>query len=470
MTSLESVCQAQSSLSSVQTQILVHSEPVLQFASDISHCEVCVYVPGCKDGEMVLAARRLPFSRHRNSIDREEHVGTVATVYDEPLVHRVFQSGLSMEGCRETYYGKMEPMQLFPFVDNGGLVMAVVYFLGPSDAHRKILIETAFLSLQVPIQGRAEEMYGDLSLQDGIFIVDCDGMVSYADDMAVSILKLQGQPIQLGDNIYRQNHLQGVKQAFKTAQASVDSVRHGAGIYTRRIIPIMQKGRVFRIIGSISERTELHEKEEELMLKTSVIKEIHHRVKNNLQTIAGLLRMQMRRVESEEAREALQESLNRIISISLVHEILSHHDEESIDISAVAKRLMELVIHSLVSKDCAVTYDFDGEPIVMASDAATSISLVLNELITNAILHGFSTRERGHLEVSIHADGSEGIICVCDDGIGFSMPLPPSERRHLGLTIVQTLVEKELQGTIDFQKRMPSGTAVKIAFPIHKGE
>lgn len=234
--------------------------------------------------------------------------------------------------------------------------MGVIYFLGPVDENRKILTETAFLSLQVPVHKDAEEIYGELSLQDGVFIIDQDGMVSYADDMAVSIMKLQEQPIQLGDNIYHHTHLQGIKQAFETAQASVANVRHGMGIYTRRIIPVLRRGRVFRIIGIISERTELHEKEEEIMLKTSVIKEIHHRVKNNLQTIAGLLRMQMRRVESKEARDALNESLNRIISISLVHEILSHHDEEIIDVSAVAKRLMDLVIHSLVSQECAVTY------------------------------------------------------------------------------------------------------------------
>ena len=469
MTSLESVCQLKSSLSPVQIQILVNSERVLQFVSDISHREVCVYVPGRKKGDMVLVARRLPFSRHRQPVDIEESIGTAATVYDEPLVHRVFQSGLSMEGCRETYYGKMEPMQLYPFVDNGGLVMGVIYFLGPVDENRKILTETAFLSLQVPVHKDAEEIYGELSLQDGVFIIDQDGMVSYADDMAVSIMKLQEQPIQLGDNIYHHTHLQGIKQAFETAQASVANVRHGMGIYTRRIIPVLRRGRVFRIIGIISERTELHEKEEEIMLKTSVIKEIHHRVKNNLQTIAGLLRMQMRRVESKEARDALNESLNRIISISLVHEILSHHDEEIIDVSAVAKRLMDLVIHSLVSQECAVTYAFDGDSLMMPSDEATSLSLVLNELITNAILHGFSGRKEGHLDVSVHIEGNAGVIRVCDDGTGFIVPVQVPERRHLGLTIVRTLVEKDLHGTIDFTERIPYGTAITIAFPIHKG-
>ena len=95
MTSLESVCQLKSSLSPVQIQILVNSERVLQFVSDISHREVCVYVPGRKKGDMVLVARRLPFSRHRQPVDIEESIGTAATVYEEPLVQRVFQAGLA---------------------------------------------------------------------------------------------------------------------------------------------------------------------------------------------------------------------------------------------------------------------------------------------------------------------------------------------------------------------------------------
>ena len=127
-------------------------------------------------------------------------------------------------------------------------------------------------------------------------------------------------------------------------------------------VPILQRGKVRRVISILTERTELHRKEEELMVKTSVIKEIHHRVKNNLQTIASLLRMQMRRTTSDEARDVLNESLNRILSISLVHETLSHHDEENIDISDVAQKLLGLLAHSLVSKDCHVETKFPATP------------------------------------------------------------------------------------------------------------
>ena len=202
------------------------------------------------------------------------------------------------------------------------------------------------------------------------------------------------------------------------------------------------------------------------MIKTSVIKEIHHRVKNNLQTIASLLRMQMRRTDSEEAKNVLKESLNRILSISLVHEILSHHDEETIDISDVAKKLLELLTHSMVSADCHVDIQFSGRPMRLPSDAATSLALVLNELITNAILHGFEGLHEGTLSVSVQQDGGECMLRIQDNGVGMShMPAQPGKRKHLGLAIVRTLVEKDLKGTLEFRDAKPKGTEVIIQFP-----
>mgnify|MGYP000152238273 CR=1 FL=1 len=222
-------------------------------------------------------------------------------------------------------------------------------------------------------------------------------VVIYADDMADSILHMCGQRGAItGTNIYNTRlDLTGAKKALSQATGLTDDVTLGEAVVSRRVIPILQRGKVRRVISILTERTELHRKEEELMVKTSVIKEIHHRVKNNLQTIASLLRMQMRRTTSEEARDVLKESLNRILSISLVHETLSHHDEENIDISDVAQKLLGLLAHSLVSKDCHVETEFSGEILPLPSDAATSLALVLNELITNAIIHGFEGRSRG---------------------------------------------------------------------------
>ena len=376
-----------------------------------------------------------------------------------------------MRGEKEIEYGRMAPIVAYPFVDNGGGTIAVISFVGTVEDNREILTETAFLSLQVPMDFHS--MYRPLSIQDGVVLVNCNGVVIYADDMADSILHMCGQRGAItGTNIYNTRlDLTGAKKALSQAEGLADDVTLGDAVVSRRVIPILQRGKVRRVISILTERTELHRKEEELMVKTSVIKEIHHRVKNNLQTIASLLRMQMRRTTSDEARDVLNESLNRILSISLVHETLSHHDEENIDISDVAQKLLGLLAHSLVSKDCHVETKFSGDTLPMPSDAATSLALVLNELITNAIIHGFEGRREGLLAVTIRRDGPDGVIIVSDDGVGMSHAPVDTGRKHLGMAIVRTLIEKDLQGTIDFDDGVPEGTVVTIRFPLpERGE
>ena len=470
MSPIESICQSASSLSDVQIHILKNSEKLLQFASDLSHRKIYVYVPGQEAGTLVLTAQRRPFFQESDSLTALPDSGVVVTRYDEPIVWQVLTTGTPLKGTIETNYGQMEPISCYPFVDNGGLTIGVISFVGRIENSRDVLTETAFLSLQVPIEEHMNRLYQRLSLQDGIILVDGNGTICYVDDMAESIMQLRGRFKRLtGENIYSsQFHFAGVKQALETRQGSVVDVQHGKNVFTRRIIPILRRGRVDRIIVVITERTELYQKEEELMIKTSVIKEIHHRVKNNLQTIAGLLRMQLRRVQSEEAKEALNESLNRIISISLVHDTLSHHDEEYIDISDVAEKLLSLVLHSLVSTESHIIPVFHGQKLMMPSDAATSLSLVLNELITNSVLHGLSGRKEGIITLQICCQGETADITVEDNGCGMPETMTKDKRHHLGLKIIKTLVEKDLHGTIIFSGAEPEGTRAVIHFPIEK--
>ena len=467
---IESICQSASSLSDVQIHILKNSEKLLQFASDLSHRKIYVYVPGQEQDTLVLAAQRRPFFQGTSSLAELPSSGVIVTRYDEPLVWQVLMTGNPIKGMIETNYGQMEPIACYPFVDNGGLAIGVISFVGRIEKSRDILTETAFLSLQVPIEEPMNRLYQRLSLQDGIILIDGNGTIRYADDMAESIMQLRGRFRSLtGENIYSsQLHFAGVKQVLETRQGSVEDVQHGNNVFTRRIIPILRRGRVDRVIVVITERTELYQKEEELMIKTSVIKEIHHRVKNNLQTIAGLLRMQLRRVQSEEAKEALSESLNRIISISLVHETLSHHDEEYINVSDVAEKLLSLVLHSLVSTESHIRSVFHGQELMLPSDAATSLSLVLNELITNAVLHGLAGRKEGVITLQIGCHGETAGIVVEDNGCGMPETMTKDKRHHLGLKIISTLVEKDLHGTITFLRADPEGTRAVIHFPIEK--
>lgn len=469
MSSIEAVCSSASSLSQVQIHILKHSEELLQFASDLSHRDLQVLVPGRKAGTLVLAAQRMSLSQPAGEERTSAAVGTVLAGYEAPIALQVLQTGQVIQGGKELDYGRIEPMVAYPFVDNAGETMAVLVFIGAVEAAREVLTETAVMALRVPIEREPCDLYRPLSLQDGIILVNCNGVVIYTDEMAESIMHMRGHSgMFLGSNIYNTpSSLTGAKQVLATREGIVEDVTAGGVVFTRRVIPLLQGGKVRRVIVVLTEKTELYRKEEELMIKMSVIKEIHHRVKNNLQTIASLLRMQMRRTNSQEAKDVLKESVNRILSISLVHEILSHHDEEHIDIADVAQKLLTLLAHSMAGADCQIYTQFSGDALPLPSDEAASLALVLNETITNAIIHGFENRREGHLSVTIQCTADRCTIAVDDDGVGMgNTAVEPVQRKHLGLTIVRTLVEKDLKGTLEFLPLSPSGTEVKISFPI----
>lgn len=475
MASMNDICREKSILSDVQIRILNNSVDLLQFASDLSQREINVFVLGKQKDTLVLAAQRTPLFLRLSETVAEAASGESITAYDEPLALRVFHTGTPLKGAKEREFGKMEPMMAYPFVDNAGDTIAVITFVGKVENNRNILTDTAFQALQVPIIDESRKLYQALSVQDGIILISGEGKVVYADEMAESIMHLRGRDIRLaGENIYNSRvNLSGAKKALATHEGFVEDIRHGKIIFTQRVIPLLSGGKVSRIIIVITERTEIHRKEEELMVKTSVIKEIHHRVKNNLQTIASLLRMQMRRVESQEAKDVLQESLHRILSISLVHEILSHHDEENIDISDVAQKLLTLLLHSMVSRENRIEAKFEGQKLILPSEAATSLALVINELITNAIEHGFEGIHEGTISVTIHNEGTWGMMVIADNGRGMDIEAVRNYkgRKHLGLQIVSTLVEKDLQGTLKFSLAEPQGTKAIIRFPLHtKGE
>lgn len=471
---MENICRQQHTLSDVQIHILKHSEKLLQFASDVSHRHVLVLVPGKRQGTLVLAAQRTPLllQRTKNEKDTVGDPGHILESYDAPVSLQVLSRGEAMQAEKEVEYGQNEPFYAYPFVDNAGKTIAVIVFLGNVESSRELLTDIAYQALQVPMIMKEEDeksLYTPLSVQDGVVIVNCNGIVIYADEMAESILYMRGHSGSLvGSNIYNnQLDLMGAKRTLATREGFEEEVQLGQVVFTRRVIPLLRGGKVRRVIVILREKTELYRKEEELMIKTSVIKEIHHRVKNNLQTIASLLRMQMRRTDSVEAKDVLNESLNRILSISLVHETLSHHDEECIDISDIAKKLLDLLTHSLVSADCRVQTEFTGDTLLLPSDGATSLALALNELITNAITHGFAGRTSGRLSMQIEKKERTCFLVVTDDGVGMGKKTKDyHKRKHLGLEIVRTLIEKDLKGTITFTNGTPHGTVVTIQFPL----
>jgi two-component sensor histidine kinase len=217
--------------------------------------------------------------------------------------------------------------------------------------------------------------------------------------------------------------------------------------------------------------TELRHRERELITKDATIREIHHRVKNNLQTVAALLRLQARRLRAPEARAALEEAVRRVGSIAIVHETLSHAPEEIVDFDDIASRVA-MMAGEVSAPEAGVTPTLLGEFGLLPASVATPLALVLTELLQNALQHGL-TRPAcaplgGTLEVTARRHPQRLTVTVTDNGAGLPDDFDLESTTSLGLQIVRTLVVGELGGHLEIAPRDDGGTRVMVDLPLAK--
>jgi two-component system, sensor histidine kinase PdtaS len=212
----------------------------------------------------------------------------------------------------------------------------------------------------------------------------------------------------------------------------------------------------------VRDATEIRRRDRALLSKDATIREIHHRVKNNLQTVAALLRLQARRIDSPEAREALEEAVRRVGAIAVVHETLAHTPGEKVDADEVADRLIALVRDmSLTSHHVSVTRT--GSFGILPAEIVTPLAMALGELLQNAVEHG------GGADVALlpRRDDKNLVVDVVDRGPGIPEGIDPFGTGRLGLQIVRTLITEELGGELDLSAGADGhGTRARISLPL----
>jgi two-component sensor histidine kinase/putative methionine-R-sulfoxide reductase with GAF domain len=186
------------------------------------------------------------------------------------------------------------------------------------------------------------------------------------------------------------------------------------------------------------------------VMRGVLAQEIHHRVKNNLQTVASLLRLQARAPGPVDARKALDDSVNRILAIAAVHEVLTEHREDDVDLGELIDRLRAMLVQGLVS---GKTVEASLEPVSLAGNKATALALVFSELFQNALEHGGSA-----VRIELAQRNGEAVLAIADDGAGIR-----DEGAGTGLSIVRALVRDELQGTLEL--RSEGGLRAEVVFP-----
>ena len=306
---------------------------------------------------------------------------------------------------------------------------------------------------------------------DGLIRVDSDGRVTFASPNALSAFNRAGIQGELEGEILAELAVKGndsllqVDEGLPMVLSAKDSWRSDLSTLTSTIsirsIPLMKEGA--RIGGLILVRdvTQLRDRERELMTKDVTIREIHHRVKNNLQTVSSLLKIQARKSESEEVKNSLQQALRRVNAIGLVHEALSEVSQQDVEFDDVFQQILRLVGELYASYHATVETNIEGKFGVLPSERATPLAIALTEIVSNAVEHGLKDRS-GVVTATVSRDPKRLDIEVTDDGHG--MP-EGKEGSGLGTQIIRSLVEGELRGSIAWTAPIRGGTRVKLSIP-----
>jgi len=411
-------------------------------------------------------------------------VGTVVGEVERPLLSHAWRQGEILVGGG-TVLGSKERarVQCIPVRHRGSMIALLTRETSTESGRRHGELERNYLATfdrfaimvaegSFPF-GRDEVPYEDTPrVGDGSIVLDADLNIVFASPNAVSSLHRMG--IHAYTKGLRLAEIGFDEEAVDTAigaRLPVDEeLEPGDTSFTLRAIPLLEADKTVGAVVLLRDVTDLRSRDRMLLSKDATIREIHHRVKNNLQTIAALLRLQGRRLHSAEAQEAIDESERRIRSIAIVHETLSRDPGDVVPFDDVIRPLVRVVEETVSTPDVRLEFDVEGDAGELGGDVATPLAVVLNELMQNAVDHAFPRDDegtaKGHVEVRLARRDGELIVDVEDDGVGLPPGFTLEEGSGLGLSIVQALVNGELGGTIELGPVDAHGTRAHMQFPV----
>jgi two-component system, sensor histidine kinase PdtaS len=478
-----------------------------QLLADLSFADLILWAPVRDDGGWLALAQMRPTTGPTSLQD--DVVGTVAGPEDQRLLSIARdERRIWRESDPDWTNGVPVRAEGIP-VTRAGRVIAVVerctnlnsartpsrleltYLQGADDLARMVAEGT------FPFTGEAAMLARSPRVGDGLLRLGRSGRVIYASPNAQSAYRRLGLAADLigaelavitaglcasGEPL--DESLMVVAAGRAPRAAEVD----GKGsVVQLRAIPLIVGGTRTGALILVRDVTELRRRERELMTKDATIREIHHRVKNNLQTVAALLRLQARRLRAPEARAALDEAVRRVGSIAVVHETLSHAPDEVVDFDDIADRVA-MMAGEVSAPEVRVIPKITGSFGLLSAAAATPLAMVLTELLQNALQHGFppaardsatgdfaagdfaagdfAARDGGLLEVTAVREPERLMVTVADNGVGLPDDFDLESATSLGLQIVRTLVVSEMGGRLRITPRPGGGTEAIVDLPI----
>ncbi|HTP14852.1 MAG TPA: sensor histidine kinase [Streptosporangiaceae bacterium] len=461
-----------------------------QLLADLSFADLVLWAPLRTGGGWIALAQMRPTTGPTAFPD--DIVGTVRSAGEGPFLSVAMRERrICREGDPEWTSGVPVRHETIPVVRDERVIAVIGRSTNLSSARTPSRLDLNYLRAaddlaqmvaagMFPRPGEEPALVRSPRVGDGLLRLGQSGKVAYASPNALSAYRRLGLTAdlvgrELGPLTARLCATGGPRDdslmltASGRAHMETEVEANGAVVQFRTIPLGVVGGARSGALILLRDVTELRHRERELLTKDATIREIHHRVKNNLQTVAALLRLQARRLQPPEARAALQEAVRRVGSIAIVHETLSHAAEEIVDFDDVASRVA-MMAGEVSAAEANMTPTLRGKFGMLSAAVATPLALVLTELLQNALQHGLS-RPAGPapgdmLEVTAVRGPERLTVTVSDNGVGLPADFDLDSAASLGLQIVRTLVVAELGGTLEIKPRDGGGTRVLVDLPV----
>jgi two-component sensor histidine kinase len=468
-----------------------------QIIADLSFADLVLWLPDCEGKGYWAGAQMRPTTGPTAYVD--DLVGAFIPRGRRPLLDSAYdRRRVAREGDPEWRDDIPVRVEAIP-VRRGDRIIAVVArntnLLGvrtPSRLELSYLQTATDLTQMIsngffPVPGQRSDHVDSPRVGDGFVRIDAAGRVTYASPNALSVYRKLGLTgdltgLDLAETTRalvppRRRPDEETLSAVLAGRRPLDTeVGNDEATLIVRAIPLRPTGEHLGALVLLRDVTDLRRRDRELVTKDATIREIHHRVKNNLQTVAALLRLQARRIHEPEGRAALEEAVRRVGSIAIVHETLSQTFDESVAFDDVADQL-RLMVAEVGAEGAEVAIRREGSFGVLRADTATPLAMVVTELLQNALEHAFpEVRDHGRRPrfgdhegrwIALTARRLVGRLRVTveDNGRGLPEGFDLDASTSLGLSIVRTLVESELEGILEMGPRPGGGTRVVVDLP-----
>ena len=460
--------------------------------ADMSFADLLLFVPRQVAGEYVCLAQVRPATGPTSLLD--DMVGTVWAGADRVAVNLAFHEGrIVREGDPEWSSGTPVRQEAIPVRHHGEVIAVLARDTNLNAPRVPSPLELAYLQSagdlaqmvaegEFPYHGDPRDLSDAHRVGDGLIRLAEDGHVQFASPNALSAYRrlgymgnLAGEPLTSVHNSLPPSRFAPLERRLDesrlarlltgTVAGEGEATGEGA-VVSVRTIPLIIGGKARGALVLVRDVTELRRREAALLSKDATIREIHHRVKNNLQTVAALLRLQARRTSVPEAHLALQESVRRVTSIALVHETLSQVLDERVLFDPIADDVTSMTVE-LAATGVRPIVTREGSFGELPAQVATPLALVISELLQNACEHAFGGDPSTPGTVTLSATRTErGLdMVVSDNGAGLPADFGMENSTRLGLQIVKTLAVSDLQGSFAIRPRPGGGTQAVVAIP-----